>query len=126
MATVSFHPIKPEEIEEARSKCAQDLPWAAEPQWDGVWILRDNGEMGFFGLQTRRIVEPLYGDSPRITRSLIDRADTLLIANGIRNWEFFVPDVNPKFQQTLERHYGLEGKRQLPGKYYFITSEEIK
>ena len=123
MPTVSFHPIKAEEIEEARRKCCEQLPWAAEPKWDGVWVLKDHGQMGFFGLQHHYIVEPLYGDSPRITRSLIDRADTLLIANGVQNWECFVPDLNPTFQQTLERHYGIEGQRQLPGKYYFITNK---
>ena len=124
MTSVNFRPVKPDEIAELAKRFSERYPWAAEPAWTGVWVLEENGKIeGFVGFQQRLVVEPLFSESPRVTRSLIDRLDTLITANRIREYEFIVPDQNQPMQETLERHYGLKGEVEIPHKIFLVKRD---
>lgn len=116
-----FRKIKESEIANQRLRYAEKYPWAPEPAWPGVYVLlRDGSIKGMFGLQQKFMVEPMDADDPRTVRSLMDRADTLLM--GV-DYEFFVPNQNKQFQDFLESQEGLEGQEELPGKYYLIKRD---
>ena len=120
---VSFRRIKPEEIEEAKRLAKEQLPWSAEPQWNSVYVRMDDDVLtGFVGFQLRTVVEPLYANTPRVANELITWADGFL--NTYNQYEFVVPDCNERFQKVLENHFGLEGKRELPGKIYFVKRDK--
>jgi len=117
--SISFRKIKPEEIAGCQAKFAEKYPWAGTPQWEGVYVYVEDGQVvGFVGFQFRVVVEPLYADSPRVTQALVERADTLLLS--YKEYEFVVNDSNEKFQQLLENHYGLKGEVEPPHKVYFV------
>lgn len=120
---VCFRLIKPEEIEEAQRAIKDQLPWAGEPQWNSVYVRTEDDVLtGFVGFQMKVVVEPLYANTPRVANELITWADGFL--NTYNQYEMFVPDCNPRFQQVLENHFGLTGKRELPGKIYFVRRDK--
>lgn len=119
---VEIRPIKPEEIEKARELYAAQCPWAAEPNWTGVWVRVVDSEIaGFIDLQSRILVANLCATDARTAIELIAWIDGKLAQAGIKQYEFSVPDKNPKFQKFIEKHYGLKGERDLPGLTYLVN-----
>lgn len=113
----TFRKIRPEEVAACKEKFDAAYPWGAEPRWEGVWALVDDGAIiGFVGFQTRTLVEPLYAESPSAAYAMCYLADGAL--HAVNEYEWFIPDNNPRMQHAVERQFGIEGFRELPGKIY--------
>ena len=121
----TFRKILPDEVALCKQKFEATYPWGAEPRWEGVWVMLDDGEIvSFCGFQTRTLVEPLYAESASAAKDMCVWADGAL--HAVNEYEFFVPDRSPKFQHAMEHHFGLEGYREIPGKIYQINrSREV-
>lgn len=116
---IRYRLIKPEEIADAKAKWKKDFDWAAEPQWEAVWVREQNGEItGFVGFQQRIVVEPLWADNPFAAADLIAWVDGAL--NTYKEYEFQVPDDNERFQRLIEGRYGVEGHKEKPHKVYQV------
>ena len=113
----TYRNIRPEEVAECKAKFDAAYPWGAEPRWEGVKVLVDDGKIiGFVGFQTRILVEPLYAESPSAAYAICYLADGSLQA--VNEYEWFIPDNNPRMQHAVERQFGIVGYRELPGKIY--------
>ena len=113
----TYRNIRPEEVAECKAKFDAAYPWGAEPRWEGVKVLVEDGEIiGFVGFQTRILVEPLYAESTSAAYALCYLADGSLQA--VNEYEWFIPDNNLRMQHAVERQFGIEGFRELPGKIY--------
>ena len=116
-----FRLIRIEEIDEARVLHKSVYPWAPEPNWPATYVLVESGEIkGFFDINIRYTVNNLYAKDKITGIRMLDRADTMLMNV---DYEFFVPDHNENMQEFLEERHGLEGKRELEGKYYQVKRE---
>lgn len=110
--------IQPEEIPALHEKFKAKWPWAAEPAWAGVRVLERDGEIvGFVGFQVRLLVEPLFAETPYDALLLMVHADARM---GDQDYEFFVADENEAFGKTIEKHFGIKGYREIPGKVYQV------
>lgn len=117
-----YRPIKQEEIPIAKEMLALHYPWVAEPDWTGIWVRDEEGRMtGFVGFQRPVIVEPMWCESASAARDLMNWVDGSL--SPFKEYEFFVADNNGTFQRAVEKHFGLEGKRELPGNHYFVKRQ---
>lgn len=113
--------VRPEEVPVLREKFSAKWPWAAEPQWNGVFVLeRDGIVRGFVGFQVRLLVEPLYAEDALTARDLIVWTDGRM---GDNDYEFFVADENEPFGKAVEKHFGIEGHREVPGLTYQVKRE---
>ena len=120
---VSFRLIKPDEVEEAERLFSEKYPWAALPNWPTTYVkVKDDKIVGLYDIQTKIIIGSLvsFDNSPITTTELIAHADGRLTAAGIQQYEFIVPDENPKAQKFLEKRYGLEPREEIKHKIYFV------
>ena len=119
---IDIRPICEDEIPVAREMYAKQCPWAAEPMWAGVFVRAEHGKLtGFIDLQMRVLVANLCAEDPRTAIELISWTDGRLCQAGIKQYEFSVPDKNPSFQKFVEKQYGIQGHRDLPGLTYLVT-----
>lgn len=122
--TVSYRKVRAAEVPELWRKMKEKYPWAAEPAWEGVYVKTVGGQIrAMWGLQQKCQVEPLDADEPIDARDAIAGIAIALAMTGIKQFEFFVPNENERFQQAIEKHYGIEGHTEMPGKYYFVKLE---
>lgn len=116
--------VRTEDIEFLKQVLKEDLPWAAEPQWAGCWVIEDDGRIiSLVGLQAKVVVEPLWAESAIDAKEMAAWVDGYLARSGVRQYEFFVPDINEPFQKLIERHYGVPGVRELEGLIFFVKRQ---
>lgn len=119
-----FRPILKDEIPAFWERLQRALPWIAEPHWNNVIVKVDNGRIvAMYGIQVRYHLEPVWGATAIDTRDAFVHADAKLLQAGIARYEAFIPNINKAFQKFVERHLGVTGVEELPGKIYFFDRE---
>lgn len=124
---IEIRPLRMDERTLAKSMVPEG---SAEPDWNNCWAILDGKEMlGFFGMETRLIVEPLYmkGSNHHLqaygAMTWVDGfLRSIAAQQGKMGYEFFVGNENEKFQELLDRHMPVSG-REKPGKFYFRKFE---
>lgn len=122
---VEYRLIRPDEIEQAREKFKQAYSWAALPRWESTKVKVIEGDIkGLYDVQLRTVVANCvsFDNSPLTLHELIIDANASLA--NMQQWEFIVPDANPKMQKFLKERYGLVGQKEVPHKIYVIERSQ--
>lgn len=112
---MDIRPLKPEDYEAALILIKQHTPWMTSPPPESlIGKFIDNKLVGVIGIQRPVVVECLVVESVKDIMDLITWVDGMLSS---MKYYFFVPDINPKFQETLSKHYS-ENLESFPGRLY--------
>lgn len=125
---IEIRPLHMDEWLEAKKLLPSD---AAEPDWPNCWAILDGTEfIGFFGMEKRLIVEPLYmkGENHHMQAyGAMTWIDGFLRgvagAEGKAGYEFFIGDNNERFQEFIDKHMPVKKGREKPGLYFFRRFE---
>jgi hypothetical protein len=125
---IEIRPLREAEYSAAKEMMPGD---AASPDWKNCWgIFNEQGMVGFFGMESRLIVEPLYmkGANHHLQAyGAMTWVDGFLRAiasqQGKLGYEFFVGDDHPQFQEFIDKHLPVTKGREKTGLYFFRRFE---